>query len=75
MIVLANLLVRVLFNDNLLLCVKSFIYSYRDHSACYCYTKRKKNNSKEYVDHWITYDKPPSTASEEDVFRAQQVTA
>ncbi|XP_065898486.1 platelet-activating factor acetylhydrolase-like [Dysidea avara] len=47
---------------------------HRDHSAGYCYTKHRKNGSEEFVDHWIPYDKPPSSFEEEHTFRVPQLT-
>jgi len=45
----------------------------RDQSAGYCYSKRKKEGSQEFVDHWIPYERPPVSFAEQHTLRAQQV--
>ncbi|XP_065898489.1 platelet-activating factor acetylhydrolase-like isoform X2 [Dysidea avara] len=47
---------------------------HRDQSAGYCYSKRKKDGSQQFVDHWIPYERPPVSVNEQHMLRARQLT-
>ena len=46
---------------------------YRDHSSAYCYLKCRKQDSQEYVDEWIPFERPSMPFHEAHPFRAKQV--